>query len=904
MQRVFKRILPHLIVISAFIAISAIYFYPALSGYQLKQGDITHFRGMSQEIVEFRRMFDEEPLWTNSMFGGMPAYQISVLYPNDILGVVDKIVTLGMAGPVKYLFLYMVGFYLLLLAFRLRPGLAAVGAVAFAFSTYFIIILQAGHNSKAHAIGYMAPILAGIIWAYRGKIFRGTALAALAVALQVHANHVQITYYFGFLILCVVVAKGVAAVRRDQLPGFIRASLFLLAAGVIGVLANANVLWNTWSYGQETTRGPSNLTIQQDGSSNAHNTTEGLDRDYVTQWSYGLGETFSFLVPNVYGGASGALIDANTQKTDPQLYNTLARGYQATQVFPNTYWGEQPFTSGPVYVGALIVLLFVLGAVFIRSPLKWALIATAILTIMLSWGHNFMGLTNFFLDYIPGYNKFRAVTIILAITELVFPLLGFLFLRKLFLDRSLILRERKKFLIVSGIVAGILVLFLAIPTAFFNFLSSNESASFNAALSGDTGAVILDYANALKAERISLFRADTFRSLVIVLIGIALLWGFAKRKLNPGIFIGALALVVLIDLWSVDKRYLNNEKDRGRYVQWEPKEEAKAAYSATAADLAILEKETSQNPHVKDEIGASVTEYLKQKKAESTKRPSSDEVNDVKFAALRFNTDYRVLPISGTFQDARTAYFHNSIGGYHGAKLKRIQELYDFQIAPEISRIVNALQDNPTVDKINGVLRTTNVLNMLNTKYIIYNTDAPPIENPYRLGSAWFVQDINIMDSEDDDILALGKIDPEFEATVNEKYADMVSGFSYSDAADAQIVVDTHLPNYIKYIYESPVPQATIFSEIYYKDGWHAYIDGKPADYFRADYILRGMIIPAGSHTIEFKFEPRTVATANTVSTIFSVIVILLLIFGLWKGRSEEDPHAPQPELGEMNPTT
>ncbi len=888
MRRIFQKFLPHFIVVTAFVAISAVYFYPAFQGYKLKQGDITHFRGMSQEIVEFRKMFDQEPLWTNSMFGGMPAYQISVLYPNDILGFVDHVITLWLPVPVKYLFLYMLGFYLLLLAFRLRPGLAAVGALAFAFSTYFIIILEAGHNSKAHAIGYLAPILAGLIWTYRGKLLSGASLTALAVALQVHANHVQITYYFGFLVLLYVLARLAAAFRQKTIPNFIKASAILLVAGVVGVLANSNILWNTYSYGKATTRGPSNLTIQPDGASNAHNTTAGLDRDYVTQWSYGIGETFSFLIPNANGGGSGALIDADTQKANPQLYNTLARGYQTTQVFPNTYWGDQPFTSGPVYVGALIVLLFVLGAFFVEGPIKWALVATAILTIMLSWGKNFMGLTDFFLDFIPGYNKFRAVTIILSITELVFPLLGFLFLRKLFKTPDFILAEKKKFLIISGAVAGLLVLFIAIPNTFFSFLSNNESNAFNSGMGGQSGAAILDYANALKAERMSLFRADVFRSLALVLIGVGLVWLYAKRKLKASVLIGVLALLILVDLWSVDKRYLNNEKDRGRYTQWELAEDAKSAFSASKADLAILQDESDANPRVNDAIQKAVKNFQSEAKKEGGLRPGSDEINDVKFAALRFNTDYRVLPLSGTFQDAKTAYFHKSIGGYHGAKLQRIQEVYDFQIASEIASIVSVLQNKPTVDKVNEALRSANLLNMLNTKYIIYNPEAPPMENPFRLGSAWFVEDIRKVNDADEDVVAIGNIDPKSEATITPEFADQVSGFSYQEAADAKIAVDTHLPNYIKYIYQSPVPQATIFSEIYYADGWNAYIDGKPADYFRTDYLLRGMIIPEGSHTIEFKFEPQEFATANMVSTIFSVAVLLLLVAGLWKGREEE----------------
>jgi len=859
-----------------------------------RQGDITHFRGMSQEIVEFRRMFDAEPLWTNSMFGGMPAYQISVKYPNDILGFVDDIMTLGLPGPANYLFLYMLGFYLLLLAFRLKPGLAAVGALAFAFSSYFIIIIEAGHNSKAHAIGYLAPVLAGIIWAYRGKFLLGAAVTAFFVALQVHANHVQITYYFGILVAFYAIAKLIQSVRQKAVPQFVKASVFLLVAGAIGVLANSNILWNTYNYSKSTTRGKSELTINPDGSTNQSNVTAGLDRDYVTQWSYGIGETFSFLVPNAKGGGSGALIDENTQKENPQLYNQLARGYQATNVFPNTYWGDQPFTSGPVYVGALIVLLFLLGVFFIQGPIKWALVATAVLTIMLSWGKNFMGLTDFFLDYVPGYHKFRAVTIILSVTELVFPLLGFLFLKRVFKNPDFLVEQKKKFLAVSGSLVGLLLLFLAIPETFFNFVSGNESNAFNAAMGGSAGVDVLNYAEALKAERIANFREDTFRSLAFIMLGIALIWFFAKGKLKTPILIGGLAILVLVDLWSVDKRYLNNEKTRGKFVQWQPKEDAKSAYIATKADLEILKRETQNNPRLSDEINAQVSAFNAENRGKG--KADANGINDVKFAALRFNTDFRVLPLSGTFQDARTAYFHKSIGGYHGAKLKRIQEVYDFYIAPEMSAVINGLQNNPTVESVNQILRNNGVLNMLNTKYIIYNNDAPPMENPFALGSAWFVDDLVKVANSDAEIQELGEIDPRIEAVVDERYADLISGFSYTEAADAQIAVETHLPNYIKYIYDSPVPQATIFSEMYYADGWDAYLDGEKVDYFRANYLLRGMIIPEGAHTIEFKFEPKSYATANVLSSVFSIIALLLLAFGFWKERKDGSKDEIWPE--------
>lgn len=885
MKQQLKQFLPHLAVIAGFVAISVIYFLPAFSGYELNQSDITQYKGMSQEISAFRAEFDEEPLWTNSMFGGMPAYQISVHYPNDIIGTIDKVITLGLPRPANYLFLYLFGFYLLLSSLRFKPVLAAVGAVAFAFASYYFAILIAGHNTKAHAIGYMAPLLAGIIWAYRGKYWLGGGLAALFLALEIDANHVQITYYFGMLVLLYAVLKGVEAMKNQTLPAFAKASGFLVAAAIIGILANANVLLNTYNYGKYTTRGKTELTIKPDGSSNESNTTEGLDRDYVTQWSYGIGESFSYLIPNVKGGKSGALIDQNTQKENPQLYNKIAQGYQATQIMPNSYWGNQPYVAGSVYFGAIVILLFLLGAVFVRGPMKITLVAIAILSMMLSWGSNLMGLTDFFLDYIPGYNKFRAPTIILAITSFTFVLLGFLFLKNLMTNKEEFLEKKKLFFAISGGLLVLLALFLATPTTFFDFFSEMEQQNFTALLQGENSVAILDYMDGMKEVRLEIFRADALRALIFVAIGVALIWFYANQKINEKIFLGVLLVAIVADMWPISKRYLNNEKEKGKYVQWVPKENGTSGYSALQADDFILSYESEQNPRVADAIAEAEVKFKSEQKGRSIGKKNKDGLNDAKFAALRFSTNYRVLPLNGTFQDARVAYFHKSVGGYHGAKLKRIQEFYDFQTVKDISSLMGALQNNPTLESIQGVLRQATALNLLNTKYIIYNPEAPPIENPSALGSAWFVETILTADNADQEIQQVGALDPANEMVVDKRFANLTDGFSYAEAADAAIAVETHLPNYIKYIYDSPVPQATVFSEIYYPEGWKAYLDGEEAEYFRADYILRGMIIPGGAHTIEFKFEPASFQTASMVSTIFGCLAVLFFAFALWSNR-------------------
>jgi hypothetical protein len=878
-----KRFIPHLIVILSFLAISAVYFYPAFDGYKLNQSDVTTFRGMAQEIIEYRRMYGEDPLWTNSMFGGMPAYQISVQHGNDIISIIDDVVTLGLPRPASHLFLYLLGFYILMISLRVKPAMAAIGAVAFAFSSYYFIILEAGHNTKAHAIGYMAPVLAGIIWAYRGKFLFGGAVAALFLSLEIDANHVQITYYLSFLVLFMIFVFAFRAFRQQKINEFMKASTVLLIAAVLGVTANLNNLWPTYEYGEYSIRGATELTITPDGGSNEANTTKGLDRDYVTQWSYGIKETFTMLVPNLMGGESGALIDQNTQKENPELYREIAQGYQDTQVFPNSYWGDQPFTSGPVYFGATIFLLFLLGLVFVRNRLKWALLATVILTIALAWGKNFMGLTDFFLDFVPGYNKFRAVTILLSITGLVFPILGFIFMRRLRLKPETIAAKPKLFFGVAGGLALVLLAFAVAPQVFFNFLSAQENEIFSNLSQGDGAVAVVQYVSALQEARADLLVSDAMRSLILVLLTGAVVWLFAKGKMNEKVLLVSMAVLIIGDLWPVAKRYVNNEKVKGRYIAWQPEEATAAAYPVATADNYILEREMAMNPRVGDAVSTAVQDFRNQAKKDISRRASQEEINNVKFAALRFSTDYRVLNLNGPFLESRTSYFHNSVGGYHGAKLKRIQELYDFHIAKEIASLGAALQGAPDMNAVDRAIELMDVVNMLNTKYIVYNPEAAPFENQYAYGPAWFVEYIQSAENANEEILALEDLDLRSETVVHSDFGEMVEGFNFQESADAVIAVEEHLPNYISYIYDSPVSQAVVFSEIYYPGGWNAYLDGERVDHFRANYALRGMIVPEGSHKIEFKFEPESYAQASLISTGAGLIVFFLFLFALYR---------------------
>lgn len=885
MKQSLTRNWPHFAALAIFVLISIVYFYPAVQGYVLRQPDILNFKGMAKEIFEFRKYFSEEPLWTNSMFGGMPAFQISVIYPNDILGLVDTIVSLGLPRPINYLFLYLFGFYILLVSFKVKPWLAVVGAVAFAFSSYYFIILEAGHNSKAHAIAYMAPTLAGIVWAYRGKLLWGGALTALFLALQINANHVQITYYFGIVALFFVVAKLVETVRKKEVSTFVSGSLVLLAAAAIAVLSNADVLWNTYEYSKHTTRGTSELTIGPDGLPNEAIRTTGLDREYVTQWSQGIGESWTFLIPNAYGGGSGLFSPEQVEGVDPVMRQNILQS--------NTYWGDQPFTSGPVYMGAAVILLFLLGAFFIRTPLKWALLAATLLTVALAWGKNFMGLTNFFLDFVPGYNKFRAVTIILAITEMVVPLLGFLFLKKLFKDRDLLVREKKRFFAVAGGLLFLLFLFAVTPQTFFDFLSERETLMINAELTGNNADGALRYAEALKDARASLFTADAWRSFFIVAIAVALTWFFSKGRMKEMPFVVALGVLILVDLWGVDKRYLNNQKERGQFVSWEKKGDPGLAYTATEADKFILDRERAANPEV-DQAIDSLLGVMQQKVASGEwDRATTADRTDAMFSALRFNTAYRVLNLNNPFSDSRVSYFHSSLGGYHGAKLQRIQEVYDFHIQRELSELRTELQGQPTQASVEALLASLDVIGMMNVKYLIYNPQAPPLENPDALGAAWFVSDVRMVEGGDEEITLLGEIDPENVALVDRRYGPQLTGFVAQNSGTSRIELEKRLPNYLRYRTQTQVDEVAVFSEIYYDAGWQAYLDGQPVDHFRANYLLRGMRVPEGEHVIEFKFEPEVFHKATVISTATGFGLILLLAFAVFKNititESEEE---------------
>ncbi len=815
----YKKFIPYIVAIIVFLTITFVYFSPLFEGKRLQQHDIAMFKGMSKEITDFREKTGEEPLWTNSMFGGMPAWQISVHYAGNLMKGIDKALQLWLPSPAGLVFLYFLGFFVLMLVLGVDVWVSIIGAVAFALSSYFFIILGAGHNSKAHAIGYMAPVLAGIIWAYRGKYLKGGALFALALALEINAGHLQITYYLLILILVYGVYILIENIRNKTMSNFWKATGILLIAALLAIGTDTTRLWGTWEYGKYTMRGKPELTKEKEVKSG------GLDKDYITAWSYGIGETWSLLIPDVKGGASGYL------STNEKAMSKVPREYRKIIGQQNAYWGDQPGTSGPVYVGAIIVFLFVLGLFILEDRLKWAMLAATVLAIMLSWGKNFMWFTDFFIDYIPGYNKFRAVSMILVIVELTIPLIAILALDKILRNPGILIKKQKEFYVAFGLTGGIALIFWLMPGTFFSFFSQFEIQQFNMLKRSNDPAQIAAFTDALKTARIAVFKADAIRSFLFILAAAALLYFFAKGKVKKSWMIAGIAVLVLVDLYPVDRRYLNNDN----YVRARKMEQP---FEKTVAD-----------------------EYIFKDKS----------------------PDFRVLDITkNVFNDASTSYFHQSIGGYHGAKLQRYQDLIDEYLHSEIEAVKNAFRKQPSPDAVDNVLSKQQVINMLNTKYIIYSPAAQPVLNRFAFGNAWFVNDYKIVNNADEEIAALGKTDLKAVAVVDKRFKNQIEGKKFPIDASATIKLKSYAPNHLVYEFSSKTNQLVVFSEIYYDKGWNAYIDGKKSPYFRADYVLRAMEIPAGKHTVEFKFEPKVWSIGEKISLVSSILLLLAVALAVY----------------------
>ena len=813
-QKIIQVILPHLSAIILFLLISIVYFSPVLEGKKLIQGDMTNYYGMSKEIRDFKEKTGEDVLWTNSMFGGMPSFLISTPNSPNLIKHVHNILNINHIRPLCHVFLYLLGFYIALLIFGVNPWLSIVGAVAYGFSTYFFIIIGAGHTSKVMSLGYLPVIIAGVYLAFNGKILLGVSLAGLFLSLQLLVNHLQITYYTLLIILIWGIFQFVDAIQKKRVIQFFKPFLFLFLTLVLAIGSNITAIWATYEYGKYSTRSKSELTFDKE------NKTSGLDKDYIlNDYSYGIAETFNLFIPNFVGGSH-----SNPLGTKSETYNTLKRlnvpnAKQIAEQFP-AYWGPQRSTAGPVYIGAVIVFLFFFGAFLVKGKLKWWLVTAVIFSILLAWGKHLMFLSEFFIDYFPGYNKFRTVSMILVIVEFAMPLLAIFAIKQL-VETEIPKVEFNKALKYSLIIAGGLALvFSIVPGLFLNFKSPGDQNLIN---SGWPNELL----NSLRADRKYILQTDAFRSLLFIIFTSAILLVFRFKKISVNIFYVGLGLLILLDLWTVNRRYLNNDN-------FVTKREAREPYTATKADLDIL--------------------------------------NDKEL-------DFRVLDLTeSTFNSSRTSYFHKSIGGYHGAKMKRYQEIIEFYIGGSIQNIINTLRNNPDPETINKTLSNQQVLNMLNTKYIIYNGNAPPLNNSYALGSCWFVKNYRIVENSDEEILAIGKFNPSEEAIIDQRFKEYLYDYSIQDDSTAIIQLLEYQPNKLLYHSSSNTDQLAIFSEIYYDKGWNVWIDGEPANYFRVNYVLRGMIIPQGSHEIEFKFEPKSYFISRKIALPCSSLLLLLII--------------------------
>ncbi len=811
----YKKIVPYVSALVLFLIIALMYFPAQLEGKKLAQHDKKTWLGGSQEIRQFEKETGEHSFWTNSMFGGMPTYLVSNYAPSNVTKHLYSILEFNQRmRPASFVFLYLLGFFIALLLFDVKPWLSIVGAIAFAFSSYFFIIIEAGHITKVVALAFMPPIIAGIYHAYKKNILLGTLVTTVFLALQLLVNHLQITYYTLLIILLYLIFEFVNVVREKSYTHFIKASLFLLAGALIAVSTNFSQIITTYDYGKDSIRGKSELTNDK------HNKTSGLDKDYATAWSYGQLETLDMFIPNLMGGASSGELskDSHTYKKLKQL--GVPNADKIVKQLP-LYWGPQSFTSGPVYVGALVFFLFVLSLFLLRGNIKWWLISATALSILLAWGKNFMFLTDFFLDYFPMYNKFRTVSMILVIAQFTMPLAAILVIKDI-VAKKIPKEKIIKALIWSLAISVGLVLILLIP-GILSYKSEADATMFKNWPA--------DLVKALEADRKSMFQSDAFRSIIFMLIGATLLWLYVNEKLKKELFFAALGIAFLVDLAVVDSRYLNSD------------------------DFVSARKE--KEPFTKSEAD--------------------------KFIAKDSELDFRVLNLTvSTFNDASTSYFHKSIGGYHGAKLRRYQDLIEHVLQRELFYLRRTLQrDDLTPFIVRSELAKLSALNMLNTKYIIVDPNTYPMMNEFRLGNAWFVDEIKVVENADEEIKAVQNFNPARTAIADKRFKEQF--FDVEKDSSASIILTEYKPNRLSYKTKADNKQLAVFSEIYYAKGWKAYVDGKEMPHFRANYVLRAMQIPAGEHTVEFKFEPSVWKVGNTVSMIGSGIFVLFIIGGVFQ---------------------
>lgn len=799
----------HFAVIGIFIAICFVYFMPIWQGKVLEQSDVTQAQAMTHEIMTFKEKDGKAPLWTNAMFGGMPAYQLWVSFPKNIGTHIISFFKNIAPYPMHAVLLYLIGAYILFNVLKVRPWLAAIGAIAFAFSSYNFIYIEAGHANKVYAIGFFAPVLAGVLLSLRGRYILGSSLLALALALEIRVNHIQVTYYLFIAILVLMVIELIYAVKNKTILPFLKSVGVMLAAVLIALAVNAGLLWTTYEYSQESIRGKANIA-----SEGKEADQQGVDRSYAYQWSQGVGETITFLVPNAYGGGIRSLLTE-----DSEVAKVLtSRGIPANQASTiRTYWGDKSFTSGPWYFGVIVVFLFVLGLFVVKGRFKWWLLTATLLSIFLSFGRHLPFISDLFFDYFPLYNSFRAVESNLVVAGFLIPILATLTVQQLLERKDIKDKLDKEVQYALIVVGGAILLFWLMPTLFFDFRKAdhNDFVQSIAQQSGDNS-FAQQLGNALVQDRISIAQKDAFRSLVFVLLAAGLVWMYIKKKASDSLLVFGIGFLILIDMWGVDRRYLNKD---------------------SFVDKAVM--------------------------ANNIKPREVDEL-----IMLDKDPNYRVLDLSdqynGPFNTATYAHYHKMIGGYHAAKLMRYQELIENQFARAINE---------------------DVLDMLNTRYLIVNDQQNNSQRIQRrssaLGNAWFVDKITYVKDDQEEMSAINSFDPRKEVFVNESYKGQI-GEKLGLATNGSIELVNYRPDHLVYEYSVPNDVFAVFSEIYYANGWKAFVDGEELPIVRADYLLRALRLPGGNHKVEFRFEPQSYYDGETISLIASIILVLGLGLGIW----------------------
>ena len=836
-MKTWKKCLPDVVAVVLFAVISFVYFMPAdIDGRILYRHDSAAGRGAGQEMLQYQKQTGEQTRWTNALFSGMPTYQLAPSYNSTaVLNKAETAYHLWLPENVWYVFVYLLGFYILLRAFNFRDYMAALGAVIWAFSSYFFIIIAAGHLWKVMALAYLPPMIGGLVLAYRGKYLWGFLVTAIFSAFEVNANHIQMTYYYLFIILFMVIAWLADALRKHEMARFCKATLTAVAAALVGICINISNLYHTYQYSQESMRGKGELVKKN----SANQTENGLDRDYITQWSYGIDETMTLLVPNAKGGASVPLSQSSTAmaKADPQIEQQIPQLYNGL----TQYFGTQPGTSGPVYVGAFVLFLFILGLFLVKGPMKWALLTATVLSVLLSWGRNFMGLTNLFLDYVPMYAKFRTVASILVIAEFTIPLLAMMMLKKINDEPEILTDKRNhKFLIASLVLtAGVAAMVAIAPGLMGPFVTEQEHQMLSG-IQGMPPELLSAIFNNLTAMREAMVSADAWRSAGIIIIGLLILLLYSKKRLSSRFMVGAVALLCLIDMWQVNKRYLYDDMFVEKSVREVPQQ-------MSATDQIILRDKA---------------------------------------------LDYRVLNLaSNTFNENETSFYHKSIGGYHPAKLRRYQEMIDAYIEPEIQHLMPAIaQAAGDMTKVNGD-SIFPVLNMLNTKYFIVglqNGQTVPVQNPYVNGNAWFVDKISYVDNANEEIDAVGKLNLKHEAVADKKFEAQLGKATPETSTDL-ITLKAYEPNHLVYNVTSKNGGIIVFSEVYYP-GWTATVDGQQAELGRANYILRALNVKPGKHEVVLDFHPASLRKTEGIAYASYGVLALILALGIfmeWKKRKE-----------------